>query len=58
MFSLSVLLCQVVQGKCVIFQNTDDMSGTYRRGDPGRFFIPTEIVSGQGSEVFLHHLCG
>lgn len=28
MFSLYVLLCQVVQGKCVILQNTDDMSKT------------------------------
>lgn len=58
MFSLYVLLCQVVQGKCVILQDTDDMSGTYRRGGPGRFCVPTETLSGRGSEVFLHCLCG
>lgn len=30
MFSLYVLLCQVVQGKCVILQNTDECLGQSR----------------------------
>lgn len=58
MFSLYVLLCHVVQGKCVILQNTDYMSGTCERGGPGRFGIPTETALGQGSEVFPQGLGG
>lgn len=57
MFSLCVLLRYVVQGKCIILQNTGETFGTCERGGSGRFCIPTETVSGQGSEVFLHSLC-
>lgn len=52
MFSLYVFLCQVVQGKYLILQNTDDMSGTYGRGGPGGFFIPTEAVSAREVRFF------
>lgn len=58
MLSLYVLLCRVVQGKCIIWQTTGEMFGTCERGGSGRFCIATETVSGQGSDVFLHGLCG
>lgn len=56
MFSLYVL-CHVVQGKCIILQNTGEMFGTCEGGGPGKFCIPMETVWGQGSEVFLHSPC-
>lgn len=57
-FSLYVLLRHMVQGKCIILQNTGEMFGTRERGGSGRFCVPTETVSGRGSEVFLHGLRG
>lgn len=43
-FSLYVLLRHVVQGKCIILQNTGEMFGTRERGGSGRFCVPMETV--------------
>lgn len=43
MFSLCVLFCHVVQGKCIILHNTSETFGMCERGGPGRLCIPTRL---------------